>query len=152
MHINIDYILFIHILSATAWIGGSLLLFALGVFLRDKEAQKTVYANIGPLYGYYESVWLVVLVGTGYWMFFELKFIDIFEYAPQSPIAQFMKTKLYIVGAITFATVIHMYLAFKTQYREKTLLEKLVSRGGSLLIFILNIVIIWYALNIRNLI
>ena len=50
-----NLVLFIHILLATAWIGGALLLFALGIFLRDKQAQSNVYDYLGPIYGYFEK-------------------------------------------------------------------------------------------------
>jgi uncharacterized membrane protein len=148
---NYDIILYVHILSATAWIGGSLLLFALGVFLKSKEAQKEVYHHIGPLYGYFESFWLITLVATGYMMFFHYGFVDIFKYAPSSDLTHYMKYKLYIVTVITFLTAVHMFISFKTHLLEKSLAEKIISRGSSLMIFVLNIVIIWYALNIRNL-
>ena len=56
----VDVVLYIHILGATAWIGGSLLLFALGILLKGKEAQEQTYEYLGPLYGYFETFWLVV--------------------------------------------------------------------------------------------
>ena len=44
----IDVILYIHILAATAWIGGALLLFLLGVFMKDRDAQAQTYEHLGP--------------------------------------------------------------------------------------------------------
>lgn len=61
-----NVILYLHILSACAWIGGSLLLFGLGVFIQEKEIKDRIYAAIGPFYGYFETVWLLILIVTGF--------------------------------------------------------------------------------------
>jgi len=146
----IKVVLYTHILAATAWIGGSVLLFALGILLRDKAAQKAVYAHLGPIYGYFETFWLIVLWATGLTMFFHYDFPNIFTHAPDSLLAQLMGTKLIIVGALTVLTIIHMYIAFKTHGMERTTLQNIISRGSSMAIFILNLIIIWYAIGIRD--
>jgi len=146
----IKIILYTHILAATAWIGGSLLLFALGILLRDKTAQKQVYAHLGPLYGYFETFWLIILWITGLTMFFHFGFPDVFKNAPDSELSQLMHVKLMIVGGLTLLTVIHMTIAFKTHGIERTKLQNIISRGSSMAIFILNLVIIWYAIGIRD--
>ncbi|WP_456450972.1 hypothetical protein [Hydrogenimonas sp.] len=147
----IKIVLYTHILAATAWIGGSLLLFALGILLRDKAAQKAVYAHLGPIYGYFETFWLVILWVTGLTMFFAFGFPDVFTHAPDSGLAHLMRVKLTIVGALTLLTVIHMTIAFKTHGIERTPLQNIISRGSSMAIFLLNLVIIWYAIGIRDL-
>jgi uncharacterized membrane protein len=146
----IKIIVYAHILAATAWIGGSLLLFALGILLRDKAAQKAVYAHLGPIYGYFETFWLVILWVTGLTMFFAFGFPDVFAHAPDSDLAHLMQVKLTIVGALTLLTVIHMTIAFKTHGIERTKIENIISRGSSMGIFLLNLVIIWYAIGIRD--
>ena len=83
-----NLLLFIHILSATAWIGGALLLFVLGIFLRDKQAQSDVYDHLGPIYGYFESFWLVTLLVTGSYMFVHNGIGDVLLYAPESGLGQ----------------------------------------------------------------
>jgi len=147
----IKTILYVHILSATAWVGGSLLLFALGILLRDKSAQKSVYAHLGPIYGYFETFWLILLWITGLTMFFHFGIDDALRYAPDSDLAVLMGTKLTIVGVLTLLTVIHMFIAFKTHTVDRTPLQNFISRGSSLLIFFLNLVILWYAIGIRDL-
>ena len=147
----IKYVLYTHILAATAWIGGSLLLFALGILLRDKAAQKAVYAHLGPIYGYFETFWLVILWATGLTMFFAFGFPDIFAHAPDSELAELMRAKLWIVAGLTALTIIHMTIAFKTHGIERTPLQNFISRGSSMAIFFLNLVIIWYAISIRDL-
>jgi uncharacterized membrane protein len=147
----IKIVLYTHILAATAWIGGSLLLFALGILLRDKAAQKAVYAHLGPIYGYFETFWLVILWVTGLTMFFAFGFPDVFAHAPDSDLAHLMQVKLTIVGALTLLTIIHMTIAFKTHGIERTTFQNFVSRGSSMAIFFLNLVIIWYAIGIRDL-
>ncbi len=144
-----DIVLYIHLLAATVWIGGSVFLFALGVFLRDKEAQKRVYFHVGPIYGYVESVWLAILIGTGLWMFYHLGLESvIFE---KNQIAPILQHKLMLVALITIATIVHMYIAFKTNGLERTPLQKLLSRASSMAIFLLNLVILWYAMELRAL-
>ncbi len=146
----IKLVLYIHILSATAWVGGSLLLFALGILLRDKEAQKSVYAHLGPIYGYFETFWLILLWITGLTMFFHFGIDEAMAHASDSPLASLMHAKLMMVGVITFLTIIHMYIAFKTHTQERSRLEHFISRGSSMLIFLLNLVIVWYAIGIRD--
>lgn len=143
--------LYFHLLAATAWIGGSLFLFALGIFLRDKEAQKNVYLHIGPLYGYFESVWLTVLIFTGLYMFFGHGLDEVLSSAFDSNLSKITIIKLILVVLITIFTIIHMYLAFKTHGRERTKLQLLISRGSSMMIFILNLIILWYAAELRSL-
>ncbi len=145
-----NVILFIHILSATAWIGGSLFLFALGIFLRDKDAQGNVYGHIGPIYGYFETFWLLTLLGTGTYMFLQHGIGDVLLYAPDSVLAQEMTHKLYAVGLISLLTIIHMAIAFKVHKASRTTLQNIVMRGSSLLIFVLNIVILWHAIGVRS--
>lgn len=144
-------ILFIHILSATAWIGGSLLLFALGIFIRDKEAQANVYNHLGPIYGYFESFWLLTLLITGSYMFMYHGLWDVLLYAPESQLGQNMIHKLYAVGLITLFTLIHMTIAFEVHKSTRSRFQNFLMRGSSLLIFILNIVILWHAIGVRSL-
>ncbi|WP_300367182.1 hypothetical protein [Hydrogenimonas sp.] len=146
----IKFVLYTHILSATAWVGGSLLLFALGILLRDKQAQKAVYAHLGPIYGYFETFWLILLWATGLTMFFHFGIDDVMVNAPLSELAQLMQVKLMIVGLLTLLTIIHMFIAFKTHSIERTTLQNIVSRGSSMMIFLLNLVIVWYAIGIRD--
>ena len=143
-------VFFFHILSATAWIGGAMLLFALGIFLRDKQAQSNVYEHLGPLYGYFESFWLLTLLTTGAYMFFYHGIADVLYYAPESELGQNMSHKLYAVAFITLFTVIHMVIAFKVHRLTRTFMQNILMRGSSLLIFILNIVILWYAIGVRS--
>lgn len=147
----IKAVLYVHILSATAWVGGSLLLFALGILLRDKTAQKSVYAHLGPIYGYFETFWLILLWITGLTLFFHFGIDDVMANAPQSELSELMRTKLTIVGILTILTIVHMFIAFKTHTIDRTPLQNVISRGSSLLIFFLNLVIVWYAIGIRDL-
>ncbi len=142
-------IMFIHIVAASTWIGGSMLLFALGIFMRDKEAQKVVYFYIGPIYGYFESVVLALLLITGSYMYVVNGFHDNPEKFTYE-LGFYMHIKVALVALITIATAIHMYVSLKTNGRDKTLKEKLLARGTSLFIFVLNFVILWFAIQIRT--
>jgi uncharacterized membrane protein len=138
-----------HIIGASTWIGGSMLLFALGVAMRDKEAQKLVYYHIGPIYGYFESIVLALLLTTGSYLYYVNGFHanpELFTYE----LGFMMHIKIAFVVVITVATVVHMIVSLRANGREKTFKEKLIARGTSLLIFLLNFVILWLAKEVRN--
>ena len=146
-----DLVLYIHILAATVWVGGSIFLFFLGIFLRDKEAQKQVYLHIGPLYGYLESVWLVILIATGLHLFYSFSLDTILVTQNPKELAYYLIVKLILVVLITLATIVHMYIAFKTHGKERTKLQLFFSRSSSMAIFLFNLLILWYAMQIRSL-
>ncbi len=143
-----DIIFYFHLLAAASWVGGAMLLFILGIFLRDKEAQKTVYYYIGPLYGYFESVVLTVLLVTGGYMLWDKGLISALK--SQGEFANLLWIKLILVGLITFATIVHMTISLRAHGRERTVKEKIISRATSLMIFFLNLVILYFAIQIRN--
>lgn len=145
-----SWILYIHILSACAWIGGSIVLFGLGLFLKDKATQEAVYGTIGPFYGYFETGWLLILITTGFLLgeHYELfSLIGNFD----TDLATYITIKIALVFALSIATLIHLYIAFSTHQKTRSLRQKLLSRGGSLAIFVLNLAILWVAMNLRTL-
>lgn len=147
----VDVVLYIHILAATAWIGGSLLLFALGILLRGKDKQAQTYEYLGPIYGYFETFWLVVLLTTGSYLFFNFNLIDVLTLDVEaSKVGYMMANKLFFVSAITLFTIVHMYIALKTHKNERSMLQKITSRASSMMIFMLNLVILWYAMQLRH--
>ncbi|MDT8339509.1 MAG: hypothetical protein RQ763_09930 [Sulfurimonas sp.] len=147
----VDVVLYIHILGATAWIGGSLLLFALGILLKGKEKQAQTYEHLGPIYGYFETFWLVVLLSTGTFLFFHFNLIDVLTLdINESKLGYMMANKLFYVGAITLFTIVHMRIALKTHKNERTAVQKIVSRASSLLIFIINLIVLWHAMQLRH--
>jgi len=145
-----DFVVYFHILSATAWIGGSLLLFALGILLRDKAAQRQTYEHLGPIYGWFEVFWLVSLWGTGTLLYMHHGFGDVFKFAYDSELSRMMHDKVYLVTALTLFTVVHLVIAFKTHMLGRQRWQHLLSRGSSLAIFFLNLVILWYAVKLRS--
>lgn len=147
----VNVVLYIHILAATAWIGGSLLLFALGILLKGKEAQAQTYEYLGPIYGYFETFWLVVLIATGSFLFVHFNLISVLTLdINESTLGYMMSNKLFYVGTITVLTIIHMRIALKTHKGNRTTLQKIVSRASSMLIFFLNLVVLWYAMQLRH--
>ena len=144
------FVLYVHILSATAWIGGSLLLFALGVLLRDKAAQKQTYEHLGPIYGWFEVFWLVSLWITGTILYLHHGFHEVFKYAYDSELSQMMHRKVYLVAVLTILTIVHLVIAFRTHMLARMRWQQLLSRGSSLGIFVLNLIILWYAIGIRS--
>ncbi|HUH43013.1 MAG: hypothetical protein PHI38_00255 [Sulfurimonas sp.] len=147
----VDIILYFHILAATAWIGGALLLFLLGIFLKGKEKQAQTYEYLGPLYGYFESFWLIVLISTGTFLFFNFNLISVLTLdVNESKLGYMMSHKLFYVATITFLTIIHMRIALRTHKNERTTIQKIVSRGSSMMIFFLNLIVLWYAMQLRH--
>lgn len=126
-------------------------MFVLGISLRNKEDQKLVYPRIGPIFGYFEMVVLVVLIGTGIWMIFENNMIHVlFNFDAQSVVIDALRQKLLLVFIMTIITIIHLRIAFRTNGKERTLFETLLSRASSLGIFILNFIVLHYAMVLRD--
>lgn len=140
----------IHILAAIAWIGGSIFMFVLGISLQDKKKQKEVYPHVGPIFGYFELVSLLLLVTTGILMIQYNGLYDLLFTDDTSLPVEYLRIKLMIVVIVIFATIIHFFIALKTNNKERTKLQNLVSRGSSLFIFFANIFILHYAIMIRS--
>ncbi|KIM08054.1 MAG: hypothetical protein KU28_04485 [Sulfurovum sp. PC08-66] len=141
----------LHLFAAIAWIGGSVFLFVLGVSIRNKMDQKKVYPIIGPIFGYFEIVMLIVLVTTGIGMIVNNGLIQsLFDTTLHHEVINSLRIKLLLVVFIVFLTIIHTYIAFKTIHKERTPRENFFSRGASMLIFILNLVVLHYAITIRD--
>ncbi len=144
-----EIILYVHILAAASWVGGAMLLFALGIFMRDKEAMKIVYHHMGPIYGYFESVVLVILLSSGTYLYMDYGLHNLWN-GPNAELTQFLYTKITLVAMIIFATVVHMYISMNAHGRERSQIEKIISRGTSLGIFVLNLFILYFAIQIRS--
>ena len=140
----------IHLIAAIAWIGGSIFMFVLGVSLRDKEKQKQVYPHIGPIFGYFELVSIVLLLITGTIMITNDGLLSQLFTSDHSLVIDTLRKKLWLVLVIVIATVIHFIIAFKTNNVERTKLQNIISRGSSLLIFFLNLFVLHYAIVIRS--
>lgn len=144
-----EIILYIHILAAASWVGGAMLLFALGIFMRDKEAMRVVYHHMGPIYGYFETVVLVILLGSGTYLYMVYGLHHLWN-GPNVELSQYLYMKIALVAMIIFATVVHMYISLKAHGRERSQFEKLISRATSLGIFVLNLFILYFAIQIRS--
>ena len=140
----------IHLIAAIAWIGGSIFMFVLGVSLRDKEKQKQVYPHIGPIFGYFEIVSILLLLGTGTVMIVNDGLLDLLFSNDHTLVIETLRKKLWIVFIIVLATIVHFIIAFKTNNTERTQLQNFISRGSSLLIFFLNLFVLHYAIVIRS--
>lgn len=140
----------LHLVAAISWIGGAFFMFLLGVSLRKKEDQDAVYPRIGPIYGYFETAALIVLLITGYTMIVNNGLLTILFSNITNEVIDSLRTKLYIVGVIVVLTVVHMTISMMTLYKEKTPLQKFFSRGSSMGIFLLNLVVLHYAIVLRD--
>ena len=141
----------LHLIAAISWIGGSVFMFVLGISLRNKEDQKEVYPRIGPIFGYFEMVVLALLIATGIWMIVENNMIYVlFNFDATSQVIDALRQKLFLVFIMTIITVIHLRIAFRTNGKERSEIETLLSRGSSLGIFILNFIVLHYAIVLRD--
>ncbi|PHS40636.1 MAG: hypothetical protein COB07_03785 [Sulfurovum sp.] len=140
----------LHIVAAIAWIGGAFFMFLLGVSLRKKEDQEAVYPIIGPIYGYFETGALIVLLFTGYTMINNNGLLDILFSNVTNEVMDSLRIKLYIVGVIVVLTVIHMTISMMTLHTVKTPFQRLLSKGSSMGIFLLNLVVLHYAMVLRD--
>ncbi len=147
---GIGWALHVHILAAIAWIGGSIFMFALGVTMRDKKAQKAVYPHIGPIFGYFEVVALLFLLSTGTYMITDYGLIELLFTDYHSEVIDALRIKLMIVLVLLIVTIVHFVIALKTNNTERTHLQNLISRGSSMLIFFLNLFVLHYAMVIRD--
>ena len=111
----------LHLIAAISWIGGSMFMFVLGISLRNKEDQKLVYPRIGPIFGFFEVVVLIVLIATGIWMIFENNMIHVlFNFDAHSQVIDALREKLFLVTIMTLITIVHTIIAFRTNGKERT--------------------------------
>ena len=140
----------LHLVAAIAWIGGAFFMFLLGVSLRKKEDQDAVYPRIGPIYGYFETAALIILLITGYTMISNNGLLDILFSNLSNEVIDALRIKLYIVAVIVVLTVIHMTISMLTLHKVKTPLQRLFSKGSSMGIFLLNLIVLHYAMVLRD--
>ncbi|RDX33901.1 hypothetical protein DZA31_00320 [Arcobacter sp. HD9-500m-PIT-SAG02] len=124
----------------------------MGIYFRDPKVQHTIYTAIGPFYGYFQLIWITLLVMTGVMLldknsllsqFFVLDFYS-------TLIGKYMIIKIVMVILIIAATTKHMIVSLKAHGRERFKQEKLVSRVSSLIIFMLNFAVVWFAIAISK--
>ena len=125
-------------------------MFLLGVSLRKKEDQDAVYPRIGPIYGYFETVALIILLITGYTMISNNGLLEILFSNLSNEVIDSLRIKLYIVAVIVVLTVIHMTISMMTLHKIKTPFQRLLSKGSSMGIFLLNLVVLHYAMVLRD--
>jgi len=145
-----DWFIHFHLFAAIAWIGGSIFMFVLGVTMTDKQKQREVYPHIGPIFGWFELVSLVILVISGIVMISNDGLLDMLLTGESNVAVEYLKTKLFIVATLILATAIHFVIAYKTNGKTRSKLQNFFSRGTSLYIFFANIFIMHYAILIRS--
>jgi glucan phosphoethanolaminetransferase (alkaline phosphatase superfamily) len=146
----LSWALHFHLIAAVSWIGGSIFLFVLGIALSNKEDQALVYPRIGPIYGYFELVMLASLLISGYSMILNNGLIEVLFTIQENEILEALQTKLVLVTIIVVLTIVHMVISLQTIHKEKSLFQKLMSRGSSLGILLLNLWVLHYAMVLRD--
>jgi len=150
MSLLADWAFHIHLIAAISWIGGSVFMFVLGISLRDKEAQKQVYPRVGPIFGWYEAIVFVILLITGGIIGLNYGLFDLLMHPNGTAISSALQKKVLFVITLAVPTVIHFIIAYRTNDRERTPLEHLGSRVSSMLIFFLNLIVMHYAIMLRD--
>ena len=145
-----DWFIHFHLFAAIAWIGGSVFMFVLGVTLTDKQKQREVYPHIGPIFGYFEVVSLLILLISGVVMISTDGLLDMLLNAQTNEVVEYLKNKLFIVLSLIIATIIHFIIAYKTNGKDRTKIQNILSRGTSMYIFFANLFILHYAILIRT--
>jgi len=140
----------IHLIMAISWIGGSVFMFVLGVSLRDKKAQQEVYPHIGPIFGWFEVVALIALLASGFILGIHYNLFEVLMHNNGTKISEALKMKVILVAILTVATIIHFVIAYKTNGKERTKVEQILSRFSSMLIFFLNLFVMHYAIVLRD--
>jgi uncharacterized membrane protein len=141
-----SFVFYIHLLAACAWVGGSIFLFSMGIFVRNKEVQGDIYRVIGGFFGNFGIFWLVVLIFSGVTLGSYYGFFATLQDAVL--VSKLFLAKLLSVGVLVLATVVHVWISVRTNNTERTKSQNYLSRGASLLIFGLNLVIVWLAVRI----
>lgn len=144
------WVFHIHLIAAISWIGGSVFMFVLGVTLRDKSVQKAVYPHVGPIFGWFEVGALVILLLTGFVLGSNYSLFPLLFSGDTSSLTTALKWKAFLVLLLTVVTIIHFIIAYRTNTRERTQRENLISRGSSMLIFFLNLFVMHYGIVLRN--
>jgi uncharacterized membrane protein len=140
----------IHLIMAISWIGGSVFMFVLGITLRDKEAQKAVYPHVGPIFGWFEVVALIILLASGVILGIKYGLFSMILNDNGTLISHALNMKVALVVVLSVATIVHFVIAYKTNGKERTKLQNMLSRGSSMLIFFLNLFVMHYAIVLRN--
>jgi len=145
-----SWVFHVHLIAAISWIGGSVFMFALGISLRDKKAQKEVYPHVGPIFGWFEVGALVVLLLTGTLLGMDYSLFEMIFYDSSIPISDAVSKKVTLVLILTIITIVHFVIAYRTNNKERTKLEHMISRASSMLIFFLNLFVMHYAIVLRD--
>ena len=141
----------LHLIAAIAWIGGAFFMFVLGVSLRQKEDQNAVYPRIGPIYGYFETGALILILISGITMIMHNGLINVvLDMNVHNEVIDALRIKLIFVAVIIVMTVVHFVISMMTLHKEKTPVQRFLSKASSMGIFILNLFVLHYAMVIRD--
>jgi len=140
----------IHLIMAISWIGGSVFMFVLGISLRDKKAQDSVYPYVGPIFGWFELFALIALLISGFYLGGYYNLFELLMHPNNSKISDAVVKKAILVAILTVATIIHFVIAYKTNGKKRTPIQNFLSRVSSMLIFFLNLFVMHYAIILRD--
>lgn len=145
-----DIIFHIHLIAAISWIGGSVFMFMLGISMRDKKDQQKVYPIVGPIFGWFEVGALLILLVTGFKLGLDYGLYSMMFHDMAIPVSNAVSKKVALISILTVVTIVHFIIAYRSNDRERSKLEHMLSRASSMLIFLLNLFVMHYAIVLRD--
>lgn len=144
-----DSVLFLHLLSASGYIGGYLVVVSL-VFVLHNDYKRTLYKKIGVFFNYFESFALLMLWITGLILYNYFGFDKITNLNEPIDLSQSMKMKILLAILVSALSLSHILIAFKTLFKPISKAKYLALQVTSIFIFILNLFILGYAISLRD--
>ena len=93
---------------------------------------------------------MTVLLATGIQLGIDYGLFPMMFHDFSVPVSNAVSKKVALVVILTIVTVIHFVIAYRTNNKERTKLENMISRASSMLIFFLNLFVMHYAIVLRD--
>lgn len=137
--------LYIHILLASVWIGGMIIL--IGFIIYTKGAKSEFFYKFTTFYGYLNIAVLTFLVMSGIVLIY-LKglYYIIFE---NNSISCFLWAKITLVFLMVLATIYHTKVVLQSSKRSRV--QNTLSKISSFYLLISSMVVLYIAMHLRDL-
>jgi len=98
----------------------------------------------------FEVFALISLLISGFFLGNYYSLFEVLLNPNSTQISDAILKKSVLVLILTVATIIHFIVAYKTNGKERTKFQNILSRGSSMLIFFLNLFVMHYAIVLRD--
>jgi hypothetical protein len=137
-----------------AWVGSSIFIFVLGMWLQktNKNKMKEILSIVAPIFGIFELVVLFILLISGVFLIANNGLLMALFLGGTEDISTIsnLKIKLLFTFLLLVATFVHYFIAFKTNTKTRTKFQNIISRTTSMLVLILNFIIVYFAILLRD--